>query len=92
MVVPRSLAAIPTSLKDSRSSILILTDMVSAIIAYLCGVMIEFLKDVAYLWMEFPITTLVLTIAAVFCAYFIYCSVDILFHDPLQKRRDSGRS
>jgi hypothetical protein len=60
--------------------------------AYLWGVMIEFLKDVAYLWMEFPITTLVLTIAAVFCAYFIYCSVDILFHDPLQKHRDSGRS
>ncbi len=54
--------------------------------------MVDFLKDIAYLWMEFPITTLVLTIAAVFCAYFIYCSVDILFHDPLQKRRDSGRS
>ncbi len=44
--------------------------------------MIEFLKDIAYLWTEFPFTTLVLTIAAVFWVYVLYRLFYTLKYNP----------
>lgn len=44
--------------------------------------MVDFLKDIAYLWMEFPFTTLILTVAAVFWAYVLYRLFYTLKYNP----------
>lgn len=54
--------------------------------------MIEFLKDIAYLWTEFPLYATGVTIATLFALLVIIAAFEILDPDYDKKRRSPGRS
>ncbi len=53
--------------------------------------MIEFLKDLAYFWKEFPLYATGVTIAAFFALLVVIAAFEILDPDYRKKRRNSGR-